>query len=230
MAQHFWVVGTDTDVGKTMVTAALMRHFQTKGNKVIPYKPVQTGVVEENNQTYNSDTTFYQSISEQALIKEHVNSYSLKEPASPHYAAMLEGVEIDKDIILRHINWLKTMYDIVICEGAGGLYVPLEERGTYVYLDLIQESQLPVVIVTRTTLGTINHTLLSLEALRMRGIPIAGIVFNGFEGTHLEVNNVKTILSYTDLPSLTIPRLMNTSNVGAIQIEDGPFFERLMML
>lgn len=230
MAQHFWVVGTDTDVGKTLVTAALMKNFQLNGEKVIPYKPVQSGIVIEGTQSYYADTAFYQSFSKISLVEEHLNSYSFKEPASPHYAALLDGEQINKNVILKHINQLKMLYDYVICEGAGGLFVPLDERSNYSFLDLIQESQLPVVVVTRTTLGTINHTFLSLEALNMRNIPVVGIVFNGFRGTHIEINNIKTIQQFTSLPSLTIPKLSNTSSFGEIMIDKGPFMERLMKL
>src|SRR4051794_12821372 len=156
MTRHFWIVGTDTDIGKTLVTTYFMRYFQNKGENVIPYKPVQTGIIVENTKQYYGDTSFYQSFSEGTLVEEHSNSYSFKEPASPHYAAMLEGKEIKEEIILQHINRLKTIYDYVICEGAGGLYVPLNEQRNYHFLHLIQQSQLPVVLVARPTLGTIN--------------------------------------------------------------------------
>ncbi|NMD71462.1 dethiobiotin synthase [Bacillus sp. DNRA2] len=227
MTQHFWVVGTDTDVGKTLVTAAMMEFFQRKGENVIPYKPVQSGIVIEGSKSYYPDTAFYQAHSNTRLVEEHVNSYSFKEPASPHYAAFLDGAMISKDVILNHINHLKMQYDYVICEGAGGLFVPLDEQLNYCFIDLIQESQLPVVLVTRTTLGTINHTLLSLEALKNRDIAVAGIVFNGFHGTHLEINNVRAIQQLTSLPSLTIPKLSHVASLGGILL-DGPLIERLM--
>lgn len=230
MTQHFWIAGTDTNVGKTLVTTYFMRYFQSKGKTVIPYKPVQTGLIAENSTSYYSDTTFYQSFSKEHLVEEHLNSYSFKEPASPHYAALLEGTVIEREIVLRHIQQLKTRYDYVICEGAGGLYVPLDEQQNYHFIHLIKDSRLPVVLVTRTTLGTINHTLLSLEALKSSGIPIAGIVFNAFEGTHLEMDNIRTIQHITDLPSITIPKLKGPSDLKNISIEDIPFFERLLYL
>lgn len=230
MAQHFWIVGTDTDVGKTLVTAYFMRRFQMKGKNVIPYKPVQTGIITENNKSYYGDTTFYQSLSETHLIERHLNSYSFKEPASPHYAAMLEDLEIQGDVILEHITKLKSLYDFLICEGAGGLYVPLDEQRNYYFLHLIQQSQLPVVLVTRTKVGTINHTLLSLEALKMKDIPIVGIVFNEFEGTKLEMNNIDAIQNFTNLPYLIIPKLKNLSDLKDIRIENDEFFERLKSL
>lgn len=230
MTQHFWVIGTDTDVGKTLVTTYFMLFFQEKGKNVIPYKPVQTGIILENSKSDYGDTAFYQSFSKASLKEEHINSYSFIEPASPHYAARLEGKEIKEEVILQHINHLKSIYDYVICEGAGGLYVPLDEKRNYTFLDLIQQSQLPVVLVARTNLGTINHTLLSLEALKMRNIPIVGIVFNGFEGSSLEKSNIETIQQFVGMPSLIIPKLENPYDLDDILTENHLFFERLMNL
>ena len=230
MANYFWVVGTDTDVGKTIVTTTLMRYFQTKG-EVLPYKPVQTGLIEEGDIKYYGDTQFYQSFIEMELDEQNINSYSFKEPASPHYAARLEGASIDEKRILQHIERLKSQYDYVICEGAGGLYVPLDEKRNYYFHHLIKETQMPVVLVTRTTLGTINHTLLTIEALRAKGIPIAGIVCNAFEGTELEVDNVTTIRQATGLPLILIPKLQNMADLKELHLEDAnEFFERLRSL
>jgi dethiobiotin synthetase len=230
MTRHFWIVGTDTDIGKTLVTTYFMRYFQTNGENVIPYKPVQTGIIVENSKQYYGDTSFYQTFSEGTLVEEHSNSYSFKEPASPHYAALLEGKEIREEVILQHINRLKLIYDYVICEGAGGLYVPLNEQRNYHFLHLIQQSQLPVVLVARTTLGTINHTLLSLEALKMKDIPIVGIVFNAFEGTEIEIDNMRTIGRMTNLPSLVIPKLKNLVDLKKLQVEKTEFLERLLSI
>lgn len=230
MTQHFWISGTDTDVGKTLVTAYFMRYFQAKGETVTPYKPVQTGIIVENSKAYYGDTAFYQSFSEEILVEGHLNSYSFEEPASPHYAAMLEGKVMEEEVILQHIEQLKSLYDYVICEGAGGLYVPLNEQRNYHFLHLIQQSQLPVVLVARTKLGTINHTLLSVEVLKMNNIPIAGIVFNAFEGTELESNNIKTIGKITDLPSIVIPKFKNLSDLKNFSLEDTEFFERLFSI
>jgi dethiobiotin synthetase len=230
MTRHFWIVGTDTDIGKTLVTTYFMRYFQTNGENVIPYKPVQTGIIVESSKQYYGDTSFYQTFSEGTLVEEHSNSYSFKEPASPHYAALLEGKEIREEVILQHINRLKLIYDYVICEGAGGLYVPLNEQRNYHFLHLIQQSQLPVVLVARTTLGTINHTLLSLEALKMKDIPIVGIVFNAFEGTEIEIDNMRTIGRMTNLPSLVIPKLKNLVDLKKLQVEKTEFLERLLSI
>lgn len=228
MTCHFWIAGTDTNVGKTLVTTYFMRYFQEKGEKVTPYKPVQTGMITEGSLQYYGDTAFYQSFSRKPLTAGHLNSYSFKEPASPHFAARIEGAVIEEEVILQHIKQLKSLYDYVICEGAGGLYVPINEQRNVHFLDLIKQSQLPVVLVARTTLGTINHTMLSLEVLKMNKIPIAGIVFNAFEGTELEKDNIETIRGITDYPTLVIPKLKDLADLKTVSIENTELFERLI--
>ncbi|MFT8321006.1 MAG: dethiobiotin synthase [Bacillus sp. (in: firmicutes)] len=227
MENYFWIAGTDTNIGKTLVTTYLMRYFQSKGASVIPYKPIQTGIMIENSTPYYEDTACYQSFSKQPLVENHINTYSFKEAASPHYAAKLEGRDIKEEIILQHIDQLKDSYDYVLCEGAGGLYVPLSDQRSFYLLDLIKQSQLPVILTAGTQLGTINHTLLSVEALKKNHIPIAGIVFNRFEGTNIEKDNIKTIQQHTNLPSLTLPKLESPSELTQIQIENSEFFERI---
>lgn len=221
--QHFWVVGTDTDVGKTFITILFMRHLQMQGHKVIPYKPVQTGEVENKDHYYYHDTTSYLQYSLQPLAKRALNTYSFRIPASPHYAAELEGETIKEDKFLQAIDQLKLDYDTVICEGAGGLYVPLQSDTTLTLLDVIQQSALPVILVANTKLGTINHTLLSVEALQARNIDLLGIVFNQFEQSAQEKNNIDTIRRFTAVPSVIIE-----ANRTIESFDDESIFERLM--
>ncbi|KOY83266.1 dethiobiotin synthase [Lysinibacillus macroides] len=224
---HFWVVGTDTDVGKTVVTTLLMRQLQQEHLQVIPYKPVQTGEIYGNGHSYYEDTAMYQKYSLQKLKEAHLNSYSLKEAASPHFAAQLESQQIEVDKLLQHIEELQQSYDVVICEGAGGLFVPLDSEKQLTLLEVIVHSQLPVVVVTRTSLGTINHTLLTMEALQARQIEVLGIAFNGCTGSRLEQDNIKTILTYHPIPYAIIPPLQNHAQLGAYSIKATSLFERL---
>lgn len=225
--QHFWIVGTDTDVGKTCITTVLMRQLQEQGLRVTPYKPVQTGEMIENAQAYYYDTTMYETYSLQKLNGVDLNDYSFKEPASPHFAAGLEGQQIDTMRLLQHIKKLQQRYDVVICEGAGGIFVPLDSNGQETLLDVIVKSQLPVVVVTRTKLGTINHTLLTLEALDSRGIDVLGIVFNGDTGSEMEQNNVETIIQHCSLPFAVVPQLNDITEVVYYSIKHTSLFERL---
>lgn len=224
---HFWVVGTDTDVGKTCITTLLMRQLQEHGLQVSPYKPVQTGEVVEKEKAYYFDTTLYEKYSLQKLKREDINCFSFKEPAAPHFAAKLEGQQIDTMHILHHIQILQQRYDAIICEGAGGIFVPLDSDGKETLLDVISKSQMPAVVVTRTKLGTINHTLLTLESLASRGIEVLGIVFNGDTGSDMEQNNIETIIQYCSLPYAIVPHLHDITEVVHYSIKQTSLFERL---
>lgn len=152
------VTGTDTDVGKTVVSAALVL-----GLGATYWKPVQSGLEDQ------TDTHTVQALTGCEALAE---TYRLQLPASPHLSAEAEGVEIDPDLLS-----LPKVDGPLLVEGAGGLMVPLN-RQTF-YLDLIARWQAPVVLVARTQLGTINHTTLSLMALRAANCPVVGVVFNG---------------------------------------------------
>lgn len=202
--EHFWVVGTDTDIGKTFVTTLFLRELQKAGLDVMPYKPVQTGLVADTDQGHYQDTKSYQKYSLKPLDNDALNTYSFPLAASPHYASELAGQQIDENLLLQTIEHLKTKFETVICEGAGGLYVPLHSYTTLTLLDVVEQSELPVILVASTKLGTINHTLLSIEALHSRGVRTLGIVFNQFEKSPLEQSNIDTIQRFTGLSSIVI--------------------------
>jgi dethiobiotin synthase len=157
-----FVTGTDTGVGKTVVAACLARAWRAGY-----WKPVQTGTV-----TADDDTATVVALAGVPAEHVYLPSYALRAPLSPHAAAELEGVRITMDAITPP----RTAHPLVV-EGAGGLFVPLNERDFMI--DLMAKLALPVLLVARSTLGTINHTLLSLAALRSRDLPIAGVVLNG---------------------------------------------------
>ncbi|REB08075.1 dethiobiotin synthase [Sporosarcina sp. BI001-red] len=221
--QHFWVVGTDTDVGKTFVTTLFLRELQKTGIAVTPYKPVQTGIVADDGQGHYQDTSSYKDYSLYPLDNDLLNTYSFPVAASPHYAAELAGHQIDEKLVLQTIENLKVKFETVICEGAGGLLVPLHSNTKRTLLDVVEQSDLPVVLVASTKLGTINHTLLSIEALQARGISVQGIVFNQFNQTPLEQNNMETIRRFTGLPSVVIK-----ANSTIESFTDVPVLEGLM--
>ena len=223
---HFWVVGTDTDVGKTIVTVVLLRHLQKRGLQVAPFKPVQTGEIVEDGHHVYYDTAMYEKFSLQQLCMQDTNQYSFKEAASPHYAAQLEDVTIDMQILLETISSLQKKVDVLVVEGAGGVYVPLNKQHTL--LDLIEQSGLPVVVVTRTKLGTINHTMLTLEALKNRNIETIGLVFNGYEKSAMEDDNIATILERSFLPYVTIPKCSTVEHILDYSIAHSSLFEKLV--
>ncbi len=163
LPDRLFVAGTDTEVGKTVVSAILVA-----GTKAVYWKPVQSGTLDSTDTAWVRQKT--------RLPKGHFlpETYRLSQPLSPHAAAAIDGIHIDLEKV--------TLPDPSTCprlivEGAGGLMVPLN-RNAFM-LDLILHLKLPVLLVARSTLGTINHTLLSLMALRQRAIPVAGVVMNG---------------------------------------------------
>jgi dethiobiotin synthetase len=155
-----FVTGIGTDVGKTIASAILTEHLQADY-----WKPIQAGDLE------NSDTIKIKKLISNKKTLFHASSHALKTPASPHYAAFLDEIEID----VNQINVPKTENHLVI-EGAGGIFVPLNNQETI--LDIIPKNA-DIVIVSRHYLGSINHTLLTVEALKQAKKNILGIIFNG---------------------------------------------------
>ena len=197
----YFVSGIDTDAGKTVVAAIL-----TEAMKADYWKPIQAGELD------NSDTMKVRNLISNTNTKFHPESYALQTPASPHYAAALDKVTITLD----NIQPPKTNNHLII-EGAGGLFVPLNKK--LLIIDLIEQWQFPVVLVSKNYLGSINHTLLSIDALQKRGIPIAGIIFNGPPTPSTE----DFILEYTQVPKLGNLEWMDVVNKEKI-IEKSKLF------
>lgn len=165
MSQAIVVTGTDTGIGKTVFAAGLTALLNGTY-----WKPVQSGIEEE------TDSEIVARLSGVPAGRVLPEAWRLKEPLSPHRAAELDGVEIDADALA-----LPASKRPLIVEGAGGLMVPVNRRT--LYIDVFARWAAPVVLCARTGLGTINHTLLSIEALRSRAIPLLGIAFVGDEMT-----------------------------------------------
>jgi dethiobiotin synthase len=166
VVQGFFVTGTDTDVGKTVVSAWLVARLGA-----CYWKPIQAGNHPE------TDSAIVRRLAEVPPERILPEAYVLPEPIAPHEAARRAGVTIDMQKLVP-----PQCDRPLVVEGAGGLLVPL--TGSAFVIDLARELDLPVILVTRSTLGTINHTLLSLEAIRRRGIDLAGVVVNGPETPH----------------------------------------------
>jgi dethiobiotin synthase len=169
MMRGLFVTGTDTGVGKTIVCAALMHRYR-QFCSLRYWKPVQTGVQEED------DTATVRNLGECADAEILDQGVRLKHPLSPHLAAQMEGETIE----LARVCGIPSGYSRELCwvvEGAGGALVPINDRALMV--NLMKMLGLPVLIVARTELGTINHTLLTIQALRSRELQIAGVVLVG---------------------------------------------------
>lgn len=194
-----FVTGTDTNVGKTVVCAALMHRY--RGHFPLRYwKPVQTGIEESD------DTATVRSLGECSDNEILDQGVRLKHPVSPHLAAELEGETIELARVCKVATGKSNEFYWVV-EGAGGVLVPLNKRD--LMINLMKALTLPVVIVSRTELGTINHTLLTIEALTKRELPIAGVVLVGEQ----KPNTRKTISEHGQVAILgELPRLDNLTS------------------
>lgn len=190
MNDTYFITGISTEVGKTISSAIVVESLQADY-----WKPIQSGDLD------NSDTMKVKSLISNSISTFFPSIYEFDYPASPHLSAQMEGRHIE----LAHIKRPHSSNTLVI-EGAGGLFVPLNERNTI--LDLMLPTD-KIVLVSRHYLGSINHTMLSVEALQRRGLNIFGIIFSGEENTATE----SWIASYTQIPIIG-------------RIEEEPFFDK----
>lgn len=185
MTQRIIITGTDTDIGKTMFSAALMLGLEAAGKMPHYWKPIQSGITETvDTKTVQKIT----SLPEERFLPER---YIFSESLSPHRAAELDGVDIDMDA-LRDPAQTPDCEGALIIEGAGGLMVPITREN--LQINLYKDWKFPLILCARTGLGTINHTLLSLEAIWARRIPLKGVVFIGDDNQ----DNIATIAELTD--------------------------------
>ena len=203
MAESFFITGTGTGVGKTIVTAGIAGHFISTGRKVSVMKPVQTGTGKSASDLETVRTLVPGLITIPKLL---ATPYSFSLPASPLLAARSENMEINPDTILKAFNTLSARQDIdvLLVEGAGGLLVPLTEE--FLMVDLIMKMNIPAILVTSAGLGTVNHTLLSIEAMKKRNLKIAGIVINRMPRNPgiVEKDNIKAIERIGGVPVIAV--------------------------
>jgi dethiobiotin synthetase len=172
-----FVTGTDTGVGKTIVAAALARFLTVEGLRVGVMKPVETGV--EEPAYPGGDAQLLAWAAGATDPDELIAPCRLKAPVAPTQAAEIEGTQVDPGLLENALSTLARDKDFIIIEGAGGLMVPV--RGGFLMADLVKQFNVPLLIVARTGLGTLNHTLLTVYAAQTMGIKVAGILLNGME-------------------------------------------------
>lgn len=175
-AKGYFITATDTGIGKTVVTAALLALLRQHGQNAGFIKPVETGVDTHCSSSANSDAKFLLESSGLDEPLEAICPLRLKTPAAPYQAAEIENLEIDPAALVAACRSMAARYHPLLVEGAGGLRVPITPH--YHVIDLIEELGFPVILVAGFQLGTLNHTLLSLDALHARGIPVKGVMFS----------------------------------------------------
>ena len=173
---HYFITGTDTGVGKTFVTCALLHTLKAQGIAAIGMKPIAAGGEMTPDGLRNDDIEALHAASGVKLQSEDLNCYLLSEPIAPHIAAANEDIDIDLDVIRMRFDQLADLADVVLVEGVGGFIVPLGDSINTA--DLAQDLDLPVILVVGMRLGCLNHALLTQEAILARGLTLAGWVAN----------------------------------------------------
>lgn len=207
MKPAWFVTGTDTEIGKTLTTCAMLHALGQQGLRVAGMKPVAAGCEQRGGLWHNDDVDRIMAASNAGLPQQQVCPYLLREPAAPHIVAALERVVIDPAHIRTCFDTLRASTDAVVVEGVGGFRVPLGE--TFDSADLARELGLPVVLVVGLRLGCINHALLTAEAIAARGLNLAGWVANvvDLEMRH-GIANIEALSARLPAPLLgCIPRL-----------------------
>lgn len=192
-----FVTGTDTEIGKTLVSAALLRGFSRAGLRAAAMKPVAAGAFERDGVWHNEDADQLDAAASVLLPAAIRTPFLLREPAAPHIAAALENVSLDiPHIVACHAKAL-TLADVVVVEGVGGFRVPLTDA--HDTADLALALNLPVVLVVGMRLGCISHALLTAEAIAARGLKLAGWVANRVDPSmHFADENIATIRAWLD--------------------------------
>ena len=218
----FFITGTDTGVGKTLVTAGLARALKHKGYDVGVMKPVTSGAVRRGMNLVSEDAEYLLAaagLNDPVML---VSPVCLEPPLAPYAATMLTGQKVEISRVMAALTTLQNMHSIVLVEGIGGLMVPI--RRDYSVLDLVSEMDIPLIIVARPNLGTINHTWMTVNCARSRGISVVGVVFNycrTLPRTSAERTNPDVIRQVCEVPVLgTVPHIENRD---AASLPVGPF-------
>lgn len=202
MKSGIFITGTDTGVGKTLVAAGLAMALRERGIKVGVMKPIATGCYGADNRLVSQDAVFLMEAAEND-VPPLICPSRFRNPLAPNVASTIEKKEISLKQIFAAYEEMQRRYDYVIVEGIGGLMVPLVKD--YFVANMIRDFQLPIVVVSRASLGTINHTLLTLDAALIRGFDIRGILFNRIPVANFslaEITNPKIIHELTNIPIL----------------------------
>lgn len=210
-----FVTGTDTEIGKTLISSALLYALRQAGIRAAGMKPVAAGASERPDGRHNEDVDSLRAVSAVALPAELTNQYLLREACAPHIAAAMEHVEIDPARIVRSYRRAAELADAVVVEGAGGFCVPLTARQDMA--DLARQLELPVILVVGLRLGCLNHALLTAEAIAARGLKLAGWVANGVDAAmpYAEAN-IDTLIQRIEAPLLgAVPWLRTPSAAAA---------------
>jgi len=215
-----FVTGTDTEIGKTLVSSAILHKLVQSGRRACGMKPVAAGAELVDGELHNEDADMLRAAGNVHLPSSITTPFMLKEPAAPHIAAALEGVTIEPVPILAAYTEIQAASDAVVVEGVGGFRVPFNDD--FDSADLATQLNLPVILVVGLRLGCISHALLTVEAIVARGLVLAGWVANSTQSDmRFERENIEALEQRIPAPLLGhVPRLENPTARAAAQYID----------
>ena len=215
---HYFITGTDTGVGKTFVTCALLYTLKAQGIAAIGMKPIAAGGEMTPDGLNNEDVEALHLASVVKLQREDLNCYLLSEPIAPHIAAANEDIDIDLDVIRQRFDQLADLADVVLVEGVGGFVVPLGDSISTA--DLAQDLDLPVILVVGMRLGCLNHALLTQEAILARGLTLAGWVANQIDPHMAELDaNIEALEERIRAPLLGVIEWQKQPDAESISLD-----------
>lgn len=206
MVIKFFVTGTDTNVGKTYISTALLRIFTRKGFSTFGIKPIASGCRNINGLLRNEDALALQEASSVKKGYELINPVAFEAPIAPHIAAKLKDLRLTTSVLVEKINKLLLISsDVFIVEGVGGWFVPLNDEESIA--DLVKLLNIPVVLVVGIKLGCLNHTILTVNAINQMKIPLIGWVANCIESQTIAIDeNIQTLKTWIKAPCVGIVR------------------------
>jgi dethiobiotin synthetase len=219
LGKAFFVTATDTEIGKTFITAGLAKAAQLEGRNIGISKPISCGGID--------DPLFYKKLLRISDSIDEINPIRFKKPLAPYSAKKSEKVKIDIPKIKKHVHSLRKWKDITFVEGLGGALVPIKKD--YYVCDLIKDLNIPCIIVARAGLGTINHTLMTIKILKRGGVKIAGIILNGYKGKELsEKSNAQVIEELSGIAVIGKIKAKSSFNSLVNQIEKQEILRKLL--
>ncbi|MCX7981818.1 MAG: dethiobiotin synthase [Syntrophales bacterium] len=209
MTRGIYIIGTDTEVGKSVIAAGLMATLIQRGYRAAYFKPISSGQTQDENGFHPADAFFVRHISGFDEKEEIISPFAYYHAVAPHLAARWEQNPVSVPRIKNNLNYLKERYEIIIAEAAGGIAVPLNDHGLMQY-ELIRELRFSCALVTRAGLGTINHTLLTLSFASKEQLEVTSIFINQYTGAPLEVENIEVIRRWSNVENIYVVPALET--------------------
>ena len=205
MSKSIFVTGTGTDIGKTYVSALIMKKMVSENMNACYFKPVLSGAENKDGKIYAGDIEYVKEISGLNEDSKNLGSFIYEYPASPHLAAKLENQPFNMEKVVQDYRKLSEKYEYILVEGAGGIFCPFTDDFEPVYTkEIIKSLDTSCIIVANTALGAINNVMLSIYYMRDKQIDIKGIIFNDYKDSLIEQENIKFIIKHSRLRLLSV--------------------------